>query len=203
MRNAHADHSVTHRAEDRLHDHFAHRPHRGHRVGRALTHDGLGCGKSCLLQQRRRVELVDAPLDRARRVHDLNATLLDPVQRVHPVNDLLERSAWDDPRQYGIGIEQVGAFAGQSCRGAACSAEPRDQRLIGSDASGVSARDEGAAQLVGVPTGPRAENDDLHHVTSTAESAELAETWLLAVSRRAPQSDVPVNRTATRAAHPG
>ena len=66
-----------------------------HRIGHALADDRFGRRQPGFLQQRGRVELVDRALDRARRVHDRHAALLDPVQRVDAIDDLLERSAWE------------------------------------------------------------------------------------------------------------
>jgi hypothetical protein len=60
-----------------------------HRVVDPLADDRLGRGQSGLLEQRRRVELVDGPLDRTGRVDDTRADVLQPMQGVDAVDDLL------------------------------------------------------------------------------------------------------------------
>ena len=103
---ADADEAVAHRAEDRLDHDVAELAHGRHRVRRPLADDGLDRGQPGFLQQRAGVELVHGALDGARRVDDRHAAFLDPVQRVHAVDDLLERAAGNDARQHGVGLEQ-------------------------------------------------------------------------------------------------
>ena len=161
---------MSHRSEDRLDDHVAaaHRAHRCHRVRHALADDRLGRRQPGLLQQRRRVELVDRALDRARRVHHRHAALLDPVQRVHAVDDLLERSARNDAREHGVGVEERHGVAREA--GAATpAAQPRPQPFVRQHARRVAALGQRAAQLVGVPAGPRAQDGDVHRQSAPEE----------------------------------
>ena len=159
---ADAHHTVAHRAEDRLDHDVAHRQHRRHRVGGPLADDGFGQWEPGLLQQRGRVELVDRALDGAGRVHDQHAALLDPVQRVDAKDRLLERSARNDPRQHGVGIEDLVTPVRQSAHRAPAAAEARHQPLVRQHPAGVPALGERPAQVVGMPTGTCAEDDYMH-----------------------------------------
>ena len=71
-----------------------------------LAHDRLGRRETGLVQQRGGVELVHAALDGARRVHDQDTAVLDPVERIDAIDDLFQRPAGDNPRQHGVGVKK-------------------------------------------------------------------------------------------------
>ena len=70
-----------------------------------------GTQQTGVVKQRRRVELVHGALDRARRVHDAHAAILDPVEGVDSIDQLLERAAGNDPGEDGVGVENGDLFA--------------------------------------------------------------------------------------------
>ena len=72
-------HPVSQRPEERLDDRVAHGAHRRQSVRSPFAHDRLGSRQACLLQQGRRVELVDRAFDGARRVDNRYAALFNPV----------------------------------------------------------------------------------------------------------------------------
>ena len=141
-----------------------------------------GVGKPRLAQQRRRVELVDRALDGARRVDHRHAAILDPVQRVHAIDDLLERAVGDDAREHGVGVDQGSTRPAVAARPAtlrrrACCGDAPARRLNARDAAtrtahhvpDVAARRQRAAQLVGVPAGARAEDRRCSSVSSASD----------------------------------
>ena len=68
----------------------------------------------------------------------------------------------------------IGAALGRMRRPVS-SAQASDEALVGQHAAKVAARGECAAELVGVPPGPRAENRDVHYLdTGPADASALA-----------------------------
>jgi hypothetical protein len=90
------------------------------------------------------------------------------MQGIQAIDDLLERSAGDEPREDGVGVEDRRLLARQSGTGRAKAA---DQSFVRQDVTGVSAFGERAAQLIGVPPG-FAEDDDLHTVADRYENSD-------------------------------
>src|SRR5436190_1205672 len=84
-----------------------------HRLVGMLAHDRLGHREPGVREQRRGPELVHGALDRAGRVDHRDAALLERVQRVHPDDDLLERSRGDDAREHGTARRKVLPRAGE------------------------------------------------------------------------------------------
>ena len=105
------------RTEDWLDDHVAQCPDRRHHLVGLLADDRFWSRQAGIVQQRRGVELVDAPLDRARRVHDRHAAILDPMEGVHPINDLFQGPARDNPGQDRVGVKEGDALAREGCQG--------------------------------------------------------------------------------------
>ena len=146
------------RSEDRLDDDVAHGADGGHCVFHTLADNGLWHEQARVVQQRRRIELVNRSFDRARRIDDTQATILQPVQRVDAVDQLFERAARDDARENGVGVEDGNLFAGQT----RLYSDTCDEAFVGQDCSEVAARGQGANQFVGMPAGARAQDHDAH-----------------------------------------
>jgi hypothetical protein len=83
------------------------------------------------------------------------------MQRVDAVDDLLERAVWNDPREDRVHGEDGRIGIGLQV---AASPECRGQRFVWRYARVVSARSKHPAQLVGVPSGSRAEDQNLHQL---------------------------------------
>ena len=78
------------------------------------------------------------------------------MQRIDPVDDLLERSARNDPGEHGVGFEDGNRLARKAAW------EPGDQLFIREDDARMPVFGQGAAQLVGVPARAGAQNRDVH-----------------------------------------
>ena len=86
----HPHHPQPHRPEQWLDDHIAQRSERRGCLLRGVAHDGLRCGDPALLEDRGGPELVHRALDRTWRVQHPDPTILQPMQRVDPEDDLFQ-----------------------------------------------------------------------------------------------------------------
>src|SRR5678816_222832 len=124
------------------------------------------------MHERRRIELVYAPLNRPRRDHDQHTTILDPVQRIHAVDDLLERATWNNPGEDRVGLEDGDGLAGQTSR------QPPDQLFVRKYHARVAMLSQSPAQLVGVPASTGAQNRDVHSIDSIAQPVRRGQAGL-------------------------
>ena len=76
-------------------------------LGRRLSGPGRRDRDARRLEQRQRQVLVDGRFDGPRRIEHGNARRRDPVQGVHPEDDLLEASRRHHPHQHAVGGREV------------------------------------------------------------------------------------------------
>ena len=85
------------------------------------------------------------------------------MQRVDAIDHLFERSAGNDPREHGVGIEDL---AGSRSTARATTPRPvpsrATSRFVRQHPAGVPAFGKRAAQIVGMPAGACVEYGDVH-----------------------------------------
>jgi len=159
----HSHHAQAHGAKQGFNDYISEPTECLHRLVRVLTDHCLRGENPTPFQQSGGPELVHGALDGPRRIDHSGAPLFQPVQRVHPEDDLFERTGGDDPGQHQIGLIQLRCFTAEP----RAIPDPGDQSFVGNHDSPVASCHRRPLQLLRVPAGAGGEDSDQHYLVST------------------------------------